>query len=194
MTGYYWLILVAFTAFLTAVGVHRYVWPKRWSWPQSTAVADGPNQGSTGTFWDWWTSQQSELGQRRTLKLDYWTRCKIDRVTDALQDEFIYRLDPPDVDFESVTADTRLGDCEDYARVAALMLKAHGLDLGTMALAFGQSQTGFGWHCVLWLDTDGGAYVLSVGDRFARPWAEFPIERASWQRAGNDGFYYALRA
>jgi predicted transglutaminase-like cysteine proteinase len=81
---------------------------------------------------------------------------------------------------------TRKGDCEDFARVLAMILRRKGIPAGCMTLAFGFLPSGE-YHAVLWIDTDHGAYVADVNERFVRPWSESPIRRETWNRTQADG-------
>lgn len=51
------------------------------------------------------------------------------------------------------------GDCEDYALAKRARLLEAGWSLDSLLLCLCRTEDG-GYHCVLWVDTDKGGYIL----------------------------------
>lgn len=180
----------------------RVVWLKFFApyrvWPPSTPITFGTsaiNATPEEPFFSWWAGNRDKFDGRNTFVLSDKLRRKIDHITANMGWE--YFRDGTGVDWEPVTDDQTMGDCEDYARVLASKLMAIGIPGHAMTFVIGE-RLGAGWHCMLLLNTTDGGYFAEVGATFFLPWRDIkrldsPGSPQGWIVPGSDGLYYLVQ-
>ena len=80
-------------------------------------------------------------------------------------------------------ANGKYGDCEDYALAKRNALLEAGWDKDKLGLCVCYTQSGEG-HCVLWVDTDKGSFILDNNYDFPVKPSELPYKWESMLCAG----------
>lgn len=168
---------------LVCAGLAWQMYGRMRTWPASTPVTTAPdNVGgepffSAGLLSDadpaWWPTHADGMGIPTPITLSWWQQWQIDHLTDHLQDKWVFGIDPNWTLFSGSTKESRGGDCKAYARVCELNLRAMGIPGAAMTYGFGTTPLGI-WHCTLWLFTERGAYIFSIGERLCKPWRDLP--------------------
>ena len=83
---------------------------------------------------------------------------------------------------------TDFGDCEDYALLKRKLLLEHGWSSDKLGLCVCYTQSGEG-HCVLWVDTDKGSFILDNNYAFPMKPSELPYK---WESMLGDGAWRQL--
>ena len=83
---------------------------------------------------------------------------------------------------------TDFGDCEDYALLKRKLLLEHGWSSDKLGLCVCYTQSGEG-HCVLWVDTDKGSFILDNNYAFPMKPSELPYK---WESMLCDGVWQQL--
>lgn len=82
----------------------------------------------------------------------------------------------------------RYGDCEDYALAKREALLQAGWDKDKLGLCVCYMQSGEG-HCVLWVDTDKGSFILDNNYDFPMKPSDLPYK---WESMLCDGVWRQL--
>ena len=80
------------------------------------------------------------------------------------------------------------GDCEDYALLKRKLLLEQGWQNDKLGLCVCYTQSGEG-HCVLWVDTDKGSFILDNNYAFPVKPSELPYR---WESMLCDGVWQQL--
>ena len=80
------------------------------------------------------------------------------------------------------------GDCEDYALLKRKLLLEQGWQNDKLGLCVCYTQSGEG-HCVLWVDTDKGSFILDNNYDFPMKPSELPYK---WESMLCDGVWRQL--
>ena len=83
---------------------------------------------------------------------------------------------------------TGFGDCEDYALAKRTALLQAGWPKDKLGLCVCYTQSGEG-HCVLWVDTDKGSFILDNNYAFPMKPSELPYK---WESMLCDGVWQQL--
>ena len=83
---------------------------------------------------------------------------------------------------------TNFGDCEDYALLKRKLLLEQGWHSDKLGLCVCYMPTGEG-HCVLWVDTDKGSFILDNNYAFPVKPSELPYK---WESMLCDGVWQQL--
>jgi predicted transglutaminase-like cysteine proteinase len=192
------LILAGVAALVPAAIFGQKLWYRFFpysNWAPSVKVTDGANQGAIGTWYDWYQASNKALGTGGRGELVLTTRLKatIDNLSKDLNTAWSYISDAPGVDWESIDNTRKQGDCEDFARVLAMKMIDAGIPASALSFAIGPVPMGY-WHAVLWLDTDQGGYVFSVGKDYQETWQGCGyISADTWVRTGAEGWFYPFK-
>ena len=84
---------------------------------------------------------------------------------------------------------TDFGDCEDYALLKRKLLLEQGWPSDKLGLCVCYIQSGEG-HCVLWVDTDKGSFILDNNYDFPMKPSDLPYH---WESMLCDGEWLGLR-
>ena len=84
---------------------------------------------------------------------------------------------------------TDFGDCEDYALLKRKLLLEHGWSSDKLGLCVCYMQSGEG-HCVLWVDTDKGSFILDNNYLFPMKPSDLHYR---WESMLCDGEWLELR-
>jgi hypothetical protein len=191
------VLVAAFLALCARVVWLKFFKPYR-EWPVSTPISFGTSAINTTPeepFFSWWKAHRDKFGGHYPITLTGSLRRKIDHITVTMGWE--YFRDGTGVDWEPVTDDQTMGDCEDYARVLAAKLISTGIPGAAMTFVIGE-RLGAGWHCMLLLNTTDGGYFAEVGASFFLPWRDIkrldsPGSPKGWIVPGSDGLYYLVQ-
>ncbi len=170
------------------------------NWPEATSIALEPapiHNVPEEPFYTWWKDNKGNFATGDVVTLDNSTKRLIDGITMSLTG-WQYIADKGTTDWEPVSKEQRSGDCEDYARVLAMLLVDKGIPQGAMTFVTGLRGGYFPqWHALLSLNTDKGTYFAEVGKACFESWRSVPflIEGGSpnnWLLAGQDGLWYKI--
>lgn len=107
---------------------------------------------------------------------------KVNRSTSYMMDAEQYGVP------EYWTEAGKYGDCEDYALAKRAILISKGWPLNSLGLCVCKTEDGIG-HCVLWVDTDKGSFILDN----RRDWPISPKDLPySWERILCNGVWSEL--
>lgn len=185
-------------AFIGLIFASRWLYARYFphhDWPAATPMvrADLVNETPENPFFLWFEPNRMGVAEGETLVLDNRRRATIDTVMEQLAD-WTYRPDPAGADWEPALETQREGDCEDYARVAAMLLIKAGIPAGCLTYFFGAlvGPRG-GWHAMLAITTDQGVYVSDCYNKWAQPWENMPLSTSDFRIiAEKNGLYRSV--
>lgn len=176
-------------------------WPLQ-TWKDSIAVTLSEiinPEGQENPFYEWFKDNKMGMGGHGTIELDHITKNILDTITTKLKEEWQYVADIKDpttgrvIDWEPVKKDQRKGDCEDFARVLAMLLidefnhRDQPFDPACMTYGMG-ALGGVALHATLIMNTTKGTYAADCYNRYFMPWKIMDMQQ--WYFADADGFYH----
>ncbi len=115
--------------------------------------------------------------------------CVAESINSKVNAETTYSTDADNYgEMEYWTEALNKGDCEDYALKKRAMLLEMGWGLDSLLLCTCKTETGEG-HCVLWVDTDKGGYILDNRYHWPMSPSALPYE---WQYIMKGGKWHEL--